>query len=89
MKIHQELQRRSISAGADRPTPEDRRVARAVFVRDTVRALYDADKKVGIDETDSDSLAALVDAAEEHLLHVSADVGHIPVRPSPSRGAIT
>lgn len=89
MNIHQELRRRYISAGTDRQSLGDRRVARAVFVRDTVRTLYDADKKVGIDEADSDSLAALVDAAEEHLLHTSADVGHIPVETSPSRGAIT
>ena len=41
-----------------------RRVARAVFVRDTIRALYNADKKFGIDPADNDSLAELVDAAE-------------------------
>jgi len=58
---------RYVSAGADRPSPDDQRVARAVFVRETIRTIHDVDKQFGIDPADLGSLAELVDAAEEHL----------------------
>ncbi|WP_183097420.1 hypothetical protein [Nocardioides pelophilus] len=45
----QELTGRYVAAGGDRPDLDARRVARAVFVRDTIRTLYNADKKFGID----------------------------------------
>jgi len=43
-----ELTGRYVSAGADRPSPDDRRIARAVFVRDTPRTTCDADQMFGI-----------------------------------------
>ena len=70
----QELTGRYVAAGGDRPDLDDRRVARAVFVRDTIRTLYNADKKFGFDPADNGSLAELVDAAEEHLEHIAHDV---------------
>ena len=70
----QELTGRYVAAGSDRPDLDARRVARAVFVRDTIRALYDADKRFGIDPADNGSLAELVDAAEEHLEQIANDV---------------
>ena len=65
----QQLTGRYVSAGADRPMLDDRRVARAAFVRDTIRTIYDAEKKCGIDPAHNGSLAEFVDAAEEHLAH--------------------
>ena len=41
--FNQELTGRYVAAGGDRPDLDARRVARAVFVRDTFRTLYDAD----------------------------------------------
>ena len=83
----QELTGRYVSAGADRPSLDDHRVARAVFVRDTVRTIGDAGKQFGIDAADLGSLAELVDAAEEHLEHISHDVSHRSVvAPPTSRG---
>ena len=85
--FNQELTGRYVAAGGDRPDLDARRVARAVFVRDTVRALYDADKRFGIDPADNGSLAELVDAAEEHLEHISHDVSQRSVvTPPTSRG---
>jgi hypothetical protein len=69
-----ELTGRYVAAGSDRPDPESRRVARAVLVRDTIRALRDADKRFSVDPADNSSLAELVDAAEEHLEHVANEV---------------
>jgi hypothetical protein len=82
----QELTGRYVSAGADRPSLDDQRVARAVFVRDTIRTLYNADKKFGIDPADLGSLAELVDAAEEHLELISHDVDQRPVGTPTNRG---
>jgi len=83
----QELTGRYAGAGAERPSLDDQRVARAVFVRDTIRTIYHADKKFGIDPVDLGSLAELVDAAEEHLEHVSHDVIQRSVVATPtSRG---
>lgn len=70
----QELTGRYAAAGGDRPDPDARRIARAVFVRDTIRTLYNADKKFGIGPADNGSLAELVDAAEEHFEHIANDV---------------
>ena len=70
----QELTGRYVAAGADHADLDARRVARAVFVRDTIRTLYNADKKFGFDPADNGSLAELVDAAEEHLEHIANDV---------------
>jgi hypothetical protein len=82
--LEQELTRHFASAGVDRPDLDARRVARAVFVRDTIRTLYDADKKLGIDPADLGSLAGLVDAAEEHLEHISHDVSQRSVMAAPT-----
>lgn len=85
--FNQELTGRYVSAGADRPSLDDQRVARAAFVRDTVRTTNDADKKFGIDPAGLGSLAELVDAAEEHLEHISHDVSQRSVvTPPTSRG---
>ena len=85
--FNQEFTGRYVSAGADRPSLDDRRVAHVAFVRGTVRTIYDADKKFGIDPADLGSLAELVDAAEEHLEHISHDVGQRSVvSPPTSRG---
>ncbi len=81
----QEITRHYVSAGTDRPDLDARRVARATFVRDTVRALYNADKKFGIDPADNGSLAELVDAAEEHLEHIATDVSQRSVMAPPNR----
>jgi hypothetical protein len=43
-----ELTGQYVAAGGDRPDLDARRVARAVFARDTIRTLYNSDKKVGI-----------------------------------------
>ena len=83
-----EITRHYVSAGADRPDLAVRRVARAVFVRDIVRALYNGDKRFGIDPADNGSLAALVNAAEEHLEHIANDVSRSVTRP-PSTGGDT
>ena len=86
----QELTGRYVAAGGDRPDLDARRVARAVFVRDTFRTLYDADKRFGIDPADNGSLAELVDAAEEHLSHVANDVSQRSVMaPTTSPGGTT
>ncbi len=45
----QELTGRYVAAGGERPDLDARRVARAVFVRDTIRTLYEADKRFGLD----------------------------------------
>ena len=86
--FNQELTGRYVAAGSERPDPESRRVARAVFVRDTIRALYDADKRFGIDPADNGSLAELVDAAEEHLEHIANDVSR-SVTTTPTTGGDT
>ncbi|QSR30174.1 hypothetical protein CFI00_06520 [Nocardioides sp. S5] len=85
----QELTGRYVAAGGDRPDLDARRLARAVFVRDTIRTLYNADKKFGIDPADNGSLAELVDAAEEHLEHIADDVGQRSVMASPTTGGDT
>ena len=82
----QELTGRYVAAGADRPDPAARRVARAVFVRDTIRTIYDADKKFGIDPADNGSLAELVDAAEEHLEHIAHDFSRSVTTPPTTGG---
>lgn len=67
-----------------------RRVAGDVFVRDTIRTLYNADKKLAIDPADNGSLAELVEAAEEHLVHIANDVSQRPVATPPAtRGDTT
>ncbi len=81
----QELTGRYVAAGA-RTDLDARRVARAVFVRDTIRILYNADKRFGIDPADNGSLAELVDAAEEHLEHIATDVSHRSVMAPPNTG---
>lgn len=81
-----ELTGRFVAAGGDRPDLDVCRVARAVFVRDTIRALYNADKKFGIDLADNGSLAELVDAADEHLEHIANDVSQRSVMASPTTG---
>ena len=48
---------RYAAAGADHADLDARRIARAVFVRDTIRTLYNADKKFGFDPADNGSLA--------------------------------
>jgi len=81
--INQELTDRYVSAGADRPSLDDQRVAHAAFVR----TINDADKKFGIDPAGLGRLAELVDAAEEHLEHISHDVSQRSVvTPPTSRG---
>lgn len=85
----QELTGRYVAAGSDRPDLDARRVARAVFVRDAVRALYDADKRFGIDPADNGSLAELVDAAEEHLEHIANDVSRSVMTPPNTGGDTT
>ena len=70
----QELTGRYAAAGADHADLDARRIARAVFVRDTIRTLYNADKKFGTDPADNGSLAEFGDAAEEHLEHIANDV---------------
>ena len=86
--LDQELTGRYVAAGSDRPDLDARRVARAAFVRDTIRALYDADKRFGIDPADNGSLAELVDAAEEHLEHIANDVSRSVTTP-PNTGGDT
>jgi hypothetical protein len=81
----QELTGRYVAAGAERPSRDDRRVARAVFVRDAIRT-YNADKKFGIDLADNGSLAELVDAAEEHLKHIAHHVTQRSVMAPPNTG---
>ena len=85
----QELTRRYVAAGGDRPDLDVRRIARAVFVRDTIRTLYNATKKFGIDPADHGSLAELVDAAEEHLEYIANDVSQRSVMASPTTGEDT
>ena len=80
----QELTERYVSTGADRPSLDDQRVARAAFVRDTIRTIYDGDRKFGIDPADLSSLAGLVDGAEEHLELISHDVGQRSVVTPPT-----
>ena len=87
MNFDQELIRWYVSAGIDRPSLDDRHVACAVFRRDSLRAIHDADKRLGIDPADLGSLAELVNAAEEHLALITRGVGQIRVEPWPtSRG---
>ena len=66
--FNQELTGRYVAAGGDRTDLDARRVTRAVFVRDTIRTLCDADKRFGIDPADNGSLAELVDAADGRTL---------------------
>lgn len=87
--LDQELTGRYVAAGGDRPDLDARRVARAVFVRDTIRTLYDADKRFGTDPADNGSLAELVDAAEEHHEHIAHDVSQRSVMASPTTGGDT
>ena len=82
----QELTGRYVAAGGDRPDLAARRVARAVIVRDTIRTLYTADKRFGIDPADIGTLAELVDAAEEHLEHIANDVSERSVMAPPNIG---
>lgn len=81
-----EITRHYVPAGADRPDLDAPRVARAVFIRDTVRALYNADKRFGIDPADHGSLAELVDAAEVHLEHIANDVSRSVTTPPRTGG---
>ena len=85
----QELTGRYVAAGGDRPDLNASCVARAVFVRDSIRTLYNADKKFGIDPANTGSLAELVDAAEEHLEHIANDVNQRSVMASPTTGGDT
>jgi hypothetical protein len=85
----QELTGRYVAVGGDRPDHDARRVARAVFVRGTIRTLYNAEKKFGIDPADNGSLAELVDAAEEHLEQIANDVSQRSVMASPTTGGDT
>jgi hypothetical protein len=85
----QELAGRYGAAGGDRPDLDARRVARAAFLRDTIRTLYTADKKFGIDPADNGSLAELVDAAEEQLEHIANDVSQRSAMASPTTGGDT
>ena len=85
----QELTGRYVAASGDRPDLDARRVARAVFVRDTSRTLYNADKKFGMDPADNGSLAELVDAVEEHLEDIANDVSQRSVMASPTTGGDT
>jgi hypothetical protein len=85
----QELTGRYVAAGAERPSLDDRRVARAVFVRDAVQRIYNADTKFGIDPADNDSLAELVNAAEEHRKHIANDVSQRSVMAPPNTGGDT
>ena len=85
----QELTGRFVAAAGEPSDLDARRVARALFVRDTMRTLYNADKKVGIDPTDLGSLAELVDAAEEHLEHIANDVSQRSVMAPPTTGGDT
>ena len=87
--FNQELTGRYVAAGGDRTDLDARRVTRAVFVRDTIRTLYDADKRFGIDPADNGSLAELVDAAEEHLEHIATDVSQRSVMAPPNTGGDT
>ena len=87
--FNQELTGRYVAAGGDRPDRDARRVARAVFVRDTIRALYDADKQFGIDPADNGSLAELVDAAEGQLERIANDVSQRSVMAPPTTGGDT
>ena len=84
-----ELTGRYVAAGGDRPDLDARRVTRAVFVRETIRALSHADKRFGIDLADNGSLAELVDAAEEHLEHIANDVSQRSVMAPPNTGGDT
>lgn len=85
----QELADGYVAAGANRPDLDARRVARAVFVRVTIRTLYNADKKFGFDPADNGSLAELVDAAEEHLENIANDVSKRSVMAPPTTGGDT
>jgi len=71
-----ELTGRYVSAGTDRPSPDDQRVARAAFVRETIRTTYDTDQRFGIGPTDLGSLAELAAAAEEHFELISRNTAH-------------
>jgi hypothetical protein len=87
--FNQELTGRHVLAGGDRPDLNARRVARAAFVRDTVRTLYDADKRLCIDPAHNGSLADVVDAAEENLEQVANDVSQRSVMAPPNTGGDT
>ena len=88
--VSSQLTDRYVASDGDRPDDIDaRRRARAVFVRDTIRALYNADKKFGIDPADNGSLAELVDVAEEHLKHIANDVSQRSVMAPPTTGGDT
>jgi hypothetical protein len=83
--LEQSIAAEYITAGAGEPTPEGRRLARAMIVRNVVRSLYEADKKFGLDTADHGSLAELVDAAEEHLDTVSRHAGDFAAKPAQPR----
>ena len=82
----QALTGRYVAAGGDRADLHARCFARAVFVRDTILGLYNADKKFGIDPSDNGSLTELVDAAEEHHRHAATDVSQRSVMAWPNTG---
>lgn len=84
----QQLAGRYIAAGSDHAVLDAGRVARAVFVRDTLPTLYNADRNFGIDPADHGSLTELVGAAEEHLERIANDVSERSVM-APSTGGDT
>ncbi|MET0916625.1 MAG: hypothetical protein ABWY81_10550 [Jiangellaceae bacterium] len=84
--FEQKLAGRYVAAGGDRPDLHARCIARALFVRDIIRTLDNTDEKFGINPSDSDSLAKLVDTAEEHLEHTANDVSQRSVIASPNTG---
>ena len=85
----QDLTGRYAAAGADHADLDARRIARAVFVRDTIGTLYNADKRFGIEPADNGSLAELVDAAEEYIEHIATDVSQRSVFAPPNTGGDT
>lgn len=87
--FNQELTDHYVAAGDDRADLEDRSLAQAAFARDTIRTLFDPDKRFGIDPAVTGSLAELVDAAEEHLGHIANDVRQRSAIASPSTGGDT
>lgn len=89
-ELQHSLTARYVASDGDRPDDLDaRRVARAVFVRDTIRTHYNADKKFGIDPADNGSLAELVNVAEEDLKHIANHVSQRSVMAPPTTGGDT
>ena len=87
--VSSQLTDRSVAADGECPGDHDAgRVARAAFLRDTIGALYNADKKFGIDPADNGSLAELY-AAKEHLEHIANDVSQRSVMAPPTTGGDT